>query len=88
VAGEAEVALPAPADPDDEVDAALALDDEPAIDVTAPPGDAPASAEEAHQQAEQLFRTEEPIEADAPARPAPADETESDRPKRRGWWSR
>ncbi|EYD76760.1 Ribonuclease E [Rubellimicrobium mesophilum DSM 19309] len=104
VAGEAEVALPVPANPDDEVEAALALDDEPAIDVPFPPGDAPATAEEARDEAERLFEpapepaanapaTDSATEPEAPEAPQPEAETpeaepQSDRPRRRGWWSR
>ncbi|MGD5588142.1 hypothetical protein QUT57_22820, partial [Xanthomonas citri pv. citri] len=46
VAGQAEVPLPVAANPDDEVEAGLALDDEPAIDVPFPPGNAPATPED------------------------------------------
>jgi ribonuclease E len=95
VAGEPEVALPAPADPDDEVDAALALDDEPAIDVPFPPGNAPADADEAREEAERLFEpTDEARPApDAAPSPEPAAantraQSDPDRPKRSGWWSR
>ncbi len=85
VAGEPEVALSVPADPDGEVDAALALGDEPAIDVPFPPGDAPTSAEEARQEAEALF---DPAAPQAEAEPTPTEPAaEPERPKRRGWWS-
>ncbi len=97
-AGEAEVALPAPPNPDDEVDAALALDDEPAIDVPFPPGDAPATPEDARREAEQLFEpaaqqdlAPQPESAGAQSEPVATDtqaEPEPDRPRRRGWWSR
>ncbi|HVG48479.1 MAG TPA: ribonuclease E/G, partial [Rubellimicrobium sp.] len=90
VAGEAEVPLPVPANPDDEVEAGLALDDEPAMDVPFPPGDAPATAAEARAEAEQLF--EPAPEASAPKAPEPAPASEApaapEAPKRRGWWSR
>jgi ribonuclease E len=88
VANEAEVTLPAPPDPDNEVDAGLALDDEPAIDVPFPPGDAPANAEEARQEAEQIFA---PVEEPEPSPSEPtvaASEPQPERPKRRGWWAR
>jgi ribonuclease E len=97
-AGEAEVALPAPPNPDDEVDAALALDDEPAIDVPFPPGNAPATPEDARREAEQLFEpaaqqdlAPQPESAGAQSEPVATDtqaEPEPDRPRRRGWWSR
>lgn len=92
VAGEPEVALPAPPNPDDEVDAALALDDEPAVDVPFPPGDAPATAEEARAEAEQLFEPAAPAPQPAPTTAQPeaeptAAEPQAEKPKRRGWWS-
>ncbi|WP_210526793.1 ribonuclease E/G [Rubellimicrobium arenae] len=88
VAGEAEVPLPVPANPDDEVEAALALDDEPAIDVAAPPGDAPATPEAAREEAEQLFEPAAPAASEEPTPANASAEPEPDRPKRRGWWSR
>ncbi|TNC68045.1 ribonuclease E/G [Rubellimicrobium roseum] len=73
--GEPEVALPAPANPDNGAEAALVLDDEPAVDVPAPAGDAPATPEAARAEAEQVFE------------PAP-EPAEAEKPKRRGWWAR
>jgi ribonuclease E len=85
-AGEPKVSLPAPADPDDPVQAAVALDDEPALDAT-PAADAPAP-EVAREEAERLF---EPSPAEAgpadAAAPEAQPEPQAEKPKRRGWWS-
>jgi ribonuclease E len=80
-AGEPEVALPAPANPDDLVQASVALDDEPAIMVDGPAAPAQDDAPTADQVFEAL-----PEAPSAEPQPAAA-EPQADKPKRRGWWS-
>ncbi|TNC50467.1 Rne/Rng family ribonuclease [Rubellimicrobium rubrum] len=85
VTEQVDVPTPPPADPDDAVDAAVALDDEPALDVPVPAGDAPATAQEAREQFEQIVQGGQLEGRDAPADGAGS---QAERPKRRGWWAR